>query len=93
MVHLLTGSLFIRGNVHGVLVSRRETSPPILCTVGELCFGFTLAQNCIKARPIGMQPLGVGGVDERDFDGKNCYESSSRDWSALSAPIGERESA
>ncbi|GFU76668.1 hypothetical protein TNCV_3833111 [Trichonephila clavipes] len=40
----------IRGNVVGVLVSRRETSPPIFGTVGELCFGFTLAQNCIKLR-------------------------------------------
>ncbi|GFW74950.1 hypothetical protein TNCV_2678181 [Trichonephila clavipes] len=35
-----------------------------------------------------MQPLGVGGVDERDFGVKNCYESSGRDWSARSAPIG-----
>ncbi|GFV11010.1 hypothetical protein TNCV_568061 [Trichonephila clavipes] len=35
-----------------------------------------------------MQPLGVGGVDVRDFEVKNCYESSGRDWSARSAPIG-----
>ncbi|GFT26259.1 hypothetical protein TNCV_4036521, partial [Trichonephila clavipes] len=35
-----------------------------------------------------MQPLGVGGVDVRDFEVKNCYESSDRDWSARSAPIG-----
>ncbi|GFV30290.1 hypothetical protein TNCV_97651 [Trichonephila clavipes] len=35
-----------------------------------------------------MQPLGVGGVDVRDFGVKNCYESSGRDWSARSAPIG-----
>ncbi|GFX50448.1 transposable element Tcb1 transposase [Trichonephila clavipes] len=39
----------------------------------------------ILARPIGMQPL---GVDVRDFEVKNCYESSGRDWSARSAPIG-----
>ncbi|GFV93053.1 hypothetical protein TNCV_2551441 [Trichonephila clavipes] len=32
-----------------------------------------------------MQPL---GVDVRDFGVKNCYESSGRDWSARSAPIG-----
>ncbi|GFW75276.1 hypothetical protein TNCV_4189311 [Trichonephila clavipes] len=37
----------IRGMVNGVPVSRRETSPPIIGTVGEQCFGFTLAQNCI----------------------------------------------
>ncbi|GFV49135.1 uncharacterized protein TNCV_236691 [Trichonephila clavipes] len=43
---------------------------------------------CRSARPIGMQPLGVGGVDVRDFEVKNCYESSGRDWSARSAPIG-----
>ncbi|GFT83002.1 hypothetical protein TNCV_4681 [Trichonephila clavipes] len=42
----------------------------------------------ILARPIGMQPLGVGGVDVRDFEVKNRYESSGRDWSARSAPIG-----
>ncbi|GFU81785.1 hypothetical protein TNCV_3086971 [Trichonephila clavipes] len=41
----------------------------------------------ILARPIGMQPLGVGGVDVRDLK-KNRYESSGRDWSARSAPIG-----
>ncbi|GFU66259.1 hypothetical protein TNCV_4035791 [Trichonephila clavipes] len=35
-----------------------------------------------------MQPLGVGGVDVRVFGVKNCYESSGRDWSARSAPIG-----
>ncbi|GFW30767.1 hypothetical protein TNCV_4088871 [Trichonephila clavipes] len=35
-----------------------------------------------------MQPLGVGGVDVRDFEVENCYESSGRDWSARSAPIG-----
>ncbi|GFU33191.1 hypothetical protein TNCV_4156961 [Trichonephila clavipes] len=35
-----------------------------------------------------MQPLGVGGVDVRDFEVKNCYESSGRDWSARSALIG-----
>ncbi|GFV90579.1 hypothetical protein TNCV_2222951 [Trichonephila clavipes] len=35
-----------------------------------------------------MQPLGVGGVDVRDFEVKNCYESSGRDWSSRSAPIG-----
>ncbi|GFU85457.1 hypothetical protein TNCV_1294521 [Trichonephila clavipes] len=35
-----------------------------------------------------MQPLGVGVEDVRDFGVKNCYESSGRDWSARSAPIG-----
>ncbi|GFX91099.1 hypothetical protein TNCV_3222601 [Trichonephila clavipes] len=35
-----------------------------------------------------MQPLGVGGEDVRDFEVKNCYESSGRDWSVRSAPIG-----
>ncbi|GFY19484.1 hypothetical protein TNCV_4646581 [Trichonephila clavipes] len=29
-----------------------------------------------------------GRVDVRDFEVKNCYESSGRDWSARSAPIG-----
>ncbi|GFX86083.1 hypothetical protein TNCV_2403791 [Trichonephila clavipes] len=43
------------------------------------------AQRVIWPWPVGMQPL---GVDERRFLEYDCYESSGRDWSARSAPIG-----